>query len=116
MAHAEQELVFGTGIDGDLSTLLGQRQGFFRENVLPCGNGALDLLGVKRMRRGKDDGLHIGMLEGFRVATIVLEAVGLGKFLSCWIGLGGANDLYIVLCLLQPRPIIATLTGPVLFI
>ena len=32
---------------------------------------------------------------------IVLEAVGLGKFLSRWIGLRGANDLYIVLCLLQ---------------
>ena len=32
---------------------------------------------------------------------IVLEAVGLGKFLSCWIGLRGANDLYVVLCLLQ---------------
>ena len=38
----------------------------------------------------------------FRVATIVLEAVGLGKFLSCWIGLRGANDLYICGHLLAP--------------
>ena len=50
-------------------TLLGQRQRFFTENVLPCGNGTLDLLGVKRMRRGKDDGLHTGVLEGFRFAA-----------------------------------------------
>ena len=96
MAHAEHELVFVTGVDGDFGPSLGQGQRFLRENVLPCGDGALDLLGVKRMRRSKDDGLHTGVLEGFRVASIVLEAVGLGKLLSSWTGIRGASNLNIV--------------------
>src|SRR4029077_7472196 len=58
-------------------------------------------LGVKRMRRGKDDGLHTGVLEGFHFAAVVPEALGFVKFLPCWVRLRGANDLYVILCLLQ---------------
>jgi hypothetical protein len=84
MAHAEYRPVFGAGLDGGLGLFLGQGQGFFAENMFPRRHGALDLLGVKRMRRGKDNGLHAGVLEGFRVAAVVRKAVSLGKFLSCW--------------------------------
>ena len=101
MAHAEYRPVFGAGLDGGLGLFLGQGQGFFAENMFPRRHGALDLLGVKRMRRGKDNGLHAGVLEGFRVAAVVRKAVSLGKFLSCWIGLRGANDLDVVRRLLQ---------------
>src|SRR4029077_20041319 len=101
MTSAEHEVVFGAGVDGDFGLFPGQSQRLFTENVLRRGNSTPDLLGVKRMRRGKDDGLHTGVLEGFHFAAVVLEALGFGKFLPCWVRLRGANDLYIVLCLLQ---------------
>src|SRR5262249_53556584 len=103
MASAEHAVVFGAGVDSDFGLFPGQSQRLFTENVLPRGNSTLDLLGVKRMRRGKNDGLHTGVLEGLDFTAVVLEAVGFGKFLPRSIGLRGANDLYVALCLLQHR-------------
>ena len=100
MAGAEHELVLGAGVDRGFGLFPGQGQGFFAKNVLPGGDGARDLAGVKRMRRGEDDGFHAGMLEGFGVAGVVLKAVGFGKFLPGRIGLGGTDDVDVVLCLL----------------
>src|ERR1700733_4775166 len=119
MASAEHAVVFGAGVDSDFGLFPGQGQRLFTENVLPRGNSTRDLLGVKQMRRGKDDGLHAGMLEGFHFAAVVTEAVGLGKFLPRWVRLRGANDLYVALCLLQHGGHFLAppaVTGPPLFI
>ena len=70
MAGAEHELVFGAGLNGGFGLFPGQGQRLFTEDVLPRSNSTLDLLGVKRMWRGKYDGLHTGVLEGFRFAAI----------------------------------------------
>ncbi len=101
MTHAEHELAFGAGVDGGFGSFPGQGQRLFAEDVLPGGDGALDLLGVERMRRGQDDGLHPGMPEGRLDAGMVREAIGGGELLPGRIGLGGADDLDILLRLLQ---------------
>ena len=54
MAHAEHEIIPGAGIDGGSGPLLREGQGLLAEDMLSGGDGALDLLGVERMRRGED--------------------------------------------------------------
>ena len=101
MAHAEHEPVFGAGLDSGLGFFFGQCKRLLAENVLSCGDRAFDLPGVKRMWRGKDDGLHARVLQRFNVAAVVRKTVGFGKLLAGRIGLRRANDLDVVRGLLQ---------------
>ena len=101
MAHTEHEIILGAGVNDGFGPLLREGQGLLTEDMFPGGNGALDLLGVERMWRGKDNGLDPRMLEGLRVTGVVPEAIGCREFLAGRIGLRGAGNLDIVLCLLQ---------------